>query len=467
MNPTIVHVEKRFALNSPLSLPLDILHHQVDGTYHVFVSAAKAAYIVTDDLGADVVEAMTRGLTLSQVITSISESQRMPETVAVEAVRLVLFEIERNCFYADATAIDDVTPDLSMHCYLTRRCTLFCRHCYASAGPSVAADAEMGTHEWCRLFSDYSLFQKSRGSPGVITLSGGEPLLRGDLLELAAFAKSNSNRITLFTNGTLICTQKCADDLAKSFNEIQVSLDGATEDTADYVRGSGVFRKVMKALELLANTDGKVAIGVTLMPCNNRDLERNLANLLSPFGSKFEVRVGRAFLMGRADSSCTFGDDWKGAAVALQRILNSLYDTGLYKPRESFPNIRQCSCGYGTTIAVGSTGEVYGCSIESHPYGNVRTHAFADLAEKVQATRDNIAVDRVQGCCTCELRYACGGSCRVNNVLRTGSLFVTHCDSNYKKRILCELVARHLDKDRPVGTLAPELRERRVPHTQT
>src|SRR5512139_3373545 len=83
---------------------------------------------------------------------------------------------------------------------ITRRCNLKCVHCYAHAlGEDEASPDELTTAEGKTLLDDLAQF----GAP-VVLFSGGEPLVRQDLPELAAYAVSKGMRAVISTNGTLI-----------------------------------------------------------------------------------------------------------------------------------------------------------------------------------------------------------------------------------------------------------------------
>jgi len=82
-----------------------------------------------------------------------------------------------------------------------------------------------------------------------VSFSGGEPLLRRDLFDIATHARNQGHEISLFTNGTLIQDAKTAHRLAEWFDWIQISLDGATPAVHDAFRGAGTFRRLMARLQ--------------------------------------------------------------------------------------------------------------------------------------------------------------------------------------------------------------------------
>ncbi len=106
---------------------------------------------------------------------------------------------------------------------ITRKCNLKCIHCYAHATEESGFD-ELTTDEGKRLIDDLAAF----GSP-LILFSGGEPLVRKDLPELAEYAVSKGMRAVISTNGTLI-TKEMAQTLKRiGLSYVGISLDGMEE----------------------------------------------------------------------------------------------------------------------------------------------------------------------------------------------------------------------------------------------
>ena len=103
---------------------------------------------------------------------------------------------------------------------MTRRCNLKCVHCYAHARDRDFPD-ELTTTEGKALIDDLSAF----GSP-VMLFSGGEPLMRKDLPELAAYAVEKGMRAVISTNGTLIDAETARTLKAIGLSYVGISIDG-------------------------------------------------------------------------------------------------------------------------------------------------------------------------------------------------------------------------------------------------
>ncbi len=149
---------------------------------------------------------------------------------------------------------------------MTRRCNLKCVHCYAQA-KDIEFENELSTEEGKALIDDLANY----GSP-VILFSGGEPTLRKDLPELAAYAREKGMRAVISTNGTLIDR-----DLAKRLKDVGlsyvgVSLDGIRE-TNDRFRGmKGAFDAALRGLHNCQEEGIKVGLRFTINKQNVRDI---------------------------------------------------------------------------------------------------------------------------------------------------------------------------------------------------
>jgi len=149
---------------------------------------------------------------------------------------------------------------------VTRRCNLRCVHCY-SQSEDRGYSGELSLDEGKSLIDDLAGF----GSP-VILFSGGEPLIRPDILDLITYATQQGRRAVLSTNGTLI-TPALAEKLKDiGLSYVGISLDGLKE-THDAFRGfSGTFARVMAAIKNCQDVGLKVGLRFTINKRNFKDI---------------------------------------------------------------------------------------------------------------------------------------------------------------------------------------------------
>jgi radical SAM protein with 4Fe4S-binding SPASM domain len=142
---------------------------------------------------------------------------------------------------------------------LTRTCNLKCVHCYTDSEAKKYPN-ELTTEQCKAVLDDLAAFKV----PAVL-FSGGEPLVRPDLFELAAHARSRGLHVVLSTNGTLI-----DEEIAKRFVELQfayigISLDSASPAIHDKFRGmEGAFERTMRGFRHCVKAGQKVGLRLTL-----------------------------------------------------------------------------------------------------------------------------------------------------------------------------------------------------------
>jgi Fe-coproporphyrin III synthase len=149
---------------------------------------------------------------------------------------------------------------------MTRSCNLKCIHCYSNSR-NIRYSNELTTDEGKRLISDLASF----GSP-VLLFSGGEPIVREDLPELAEFAVNKGMRVVISTNGTLL-TRKVAYNFRKiGVSYVGVSIDGM-QKTHDGFRGvKGAFDMTMNGIRICRDEGIKVGMRVTMNRKNLADI---------------------------------------------------------------------------------------------------------------------------------------------------------------------------------------------------
>jgi 12,18-didecarboxysiroheme deacetylase len=151
---------------------------------------------------------------------------------------------------------------------VTRRCNLKCVHCYAHA-KDIPFDNELTTEQGKVLIDDLSAY----GSP-VMLFSGGEPLVRKDLPQLAAYAVEKGMRAVISTNGTLI-TPKMARTLKEiGLSYVGISLDGMQEINDRFRGVKGAFRSALEGIKNTQDAGIKVGLRFTINKFNFREIPK-------------------------------------------------------------------------------------------------------------------------------------------------------------------------------------------------
>lgn len=331
-----------------------------------------------------------------------------------------------------------------------RRCNLRCVHCY-SRSKNQEYRGEMDTREGKSLLKDLSEF----GSP-VILFSGGEPLMRPDILELIATARQLGLRAVLSTNGTLITGELAARLKALDLSYVGVSLDGLRE-THDRFRGlKGAFDL---ALEGIRNCK-KVGIKVGLRFTINRRNAEEIPGIFSLLKEEDIPRVcfyhlvytGRGSKLVKEDLN---REETRRTVDRIMDLTRELFDEGLPKEvltvdnhadgvylylrlkredperAEEVLKLLKMNGGNSSGNGIGCVswdGSVHADQFWRHTsFGNVRERPFSeiwtDLSNPLMA-RLKDKKQHVKGrCARCRYLELCGGNFRVRAEAVTGDLW--------------------------------------------
>ena len=211
-------------------------------------------------------------------------------------------------------------PVVAWNC--TRRCNLKCRHCYSNAGEGDDG-GELSSAEAREMISDLARY----GVP-VLLFSGGEPLLRPDVMELGAWAVGKGIRTVLSTNGTIIGSREAAAIRESGFSYAGISLDGLGSDNDRFRGAVGAFDAAVEGMSQCLRAGLKTGLRVTLTGRNLASLE-SLLDLARREGLVRAcvyhlVYCGRGSDMARDD--LTSGEA-RGAMDAVMRKAREFYSS--------------------------------------------------------------------------------------------------------------------------------------------
>jgi len=333
---------------------------------------------------------------------------------------------------------------------ITRRCNLKCVHCYAQAKDQVF-DNELTTDEGKNLIDDLSQYKVP-----VLLLSGGEPTIRKDLPELAAYAIEKGMRAVISTNGTLI-TQEMArvlKDIGLSY--VSISLDGM-EKIHDRFRGvKGAYRAALEGIKNCQDAGIKVGLRFTINKFNVDEIE-NIFNLLEdmdiPRACFYHlVYAGRGSKLVEEDLT---HDETRKAVDLIMDLTKKLHDKGKEKeiltvdnhadgpylylrllkedPKRAAEVLELLKMNEGNNSGRGIgciswDGEVYADQFwRHHSFGNVRKRPFSEIwTDTSEPLMKKLKEKKkyVKGrCAKCRWLDVCAGNFRVRAEAVTGDAF--------------------------------------------
>lgn len=337
---------------------------------------------------------------------------------------------------------------------LTDRCNLSCAHCYNRSGPGCQTEGELTTAEALGLIDDLA----EMGIP-LILFSGGEPLMREDIRELAQHAAKKGIKMALSTNGTLITTEIARRIKESGIEYAGISLDGAHALTHDRFRNSpGAFERTVAAFASCKEAGLRCGVRVTLTKENCGELEALIDLALTLGASRFclywlvptgrgiesyerlqlgnnEVHEALALLYRKARETDPSSMEFLtvDAPQDCIHLLASMEHDGspdIAEARELMQSLNG-GCSAGTRVAnIDSHGNVYPCQFarsENFFAGNIRNQPFsriwADTANPVLLLFRGKQARFGGRCAGCNYLELCGGGCRVRAYGLNGDFF--------------------------------------------
>ncbi len=337
-----------------------------------------------------------------------------------------------------------LTPRLQLVAWeVTRSCNLFCAHCRGSAAPASYSD-ELTTDECFRLVDQIL----EVGRP-IIILTGGEPLVRPDVLQIAKYAVSKGLRVVMGTNGTLV-TEEIAWKLKEvPVSRLGISLDFPVAELQDEFRGqTGAFAAVMAGIANAQKAGIEIQINSTITKLNVSYLEDLVALALKMGAVAFHpfmlVPTGR----GKGLESVELPpEQYEQALHWIYDKQMELGDRIFFKPtdvphylrvvkqrqkpdQKSETKVshghnpantitRGCLAGIGFCF-ISYLGKVKGCGYLNVEAGDIRKESFGQVWANSPLFATLRDLSNLKGKCgACEYKRLCGG-CRARAYEATG-----------------------------------------------
>jgi len=296
---------------------------------------------------------------------------------------------------------------------LTYACNLACIHCLSSSGRRDPR--ELTTAECFGVIDELQAMQVF-----YVNIGGGEPTVRRDFWEILDYATAHDVGVKFSTNGSRITEQAAARVAANDYIDVQISLDGASADVNDAIRGPGSFETAIRALERLAEAGApsfKVSVVITR---ENIDQLDDFEALADHFGA--QLRLTRLRPSGR-------GADVWDRLHPTQSQQRRLYDWLLERgdkvlTGDSFFHLAAYGqplaglnmCGAGRVVClIDPVGDVYACPFAIHDAfraGNIRAPGgFRSIWRESELFTDLRQPQTGGACASCSHFDSCRGGC--------------------------------------------------------
>lgn len=325
---------------------------------------------------------------------------------------------------------------------LTKRCNLECAHCYIAAGPAESATGELDTRE-CLAIVDQLL---AVNPAPMLILSGGEPLLRDDLTEIAQYASAKGATVVVGTNGTLLTDERIAGLRHAGVRGVAVSVDSLRPSYHDNFRhGRGSLADTQAALGRLRAARLDFIVQTTVTRGNRAELEPLAAWSAEQgavsFNCYFLVATGRGASLSDlapAEYESVLADlarwqrEYRGRmlvrAKCAPHFMRHVHRADPDSPLLNYET--RCPCGT-QYCRITPDGKVTPCPYLPEVAGDLRAQSFADIWRSAPLFR-RLREGKLGGKCgVCEYRALCGG-CRARAFALEGDVLAADPSCAYE-----------------------------------
>jgi heme b synthase len=316
---------------------------------------------------------------------------------------------------------------------ITRRCNLKCVHCRSSSEMEVKGHPDFSTEEAFRIIDDISSYAKP-----VVVLSGGEPLLRKDVFEIARYGTEKGLRMCLATNGTLVTDEICEKIKESGIRIVSLSLDGSTKEVHDNFRNeNGAFDGTINAARLFKRHGIEFIINSSFTKRNQEEIPKvyRLAKelgatawymfMIVPTGRGEEIMEE---LISKEDYEEILNWHYQMEKDEQEMLVRPTcaphyYRIVLQKAKEEGSKFQRRTLKFSTGGSKGCIagqliclinvdGDVLPCSYFPMSAGNIKERSFKDIWENSELFKKLRDFKSYKGRCgSCEFVNVCGG-CR-------------------------------------------------------
>jgi radical SAM protein with 4Fe4S-binding SPASM domain len=279
-------------------------------------------------------------------------------------------------------------------------------------------------------FEEYRLLmQKIKElNPSRLCLLGGEPTLHPNFHEIILVAQEyNFDELIIDSNGLKTSLDKLLQFKHSDFSYIQISIDGASSETHDYIRGNGTYKQVINSIKKLSDKGFNLKLICTVNKINHKDC----LNLI-PFADKLGIEVLKFHVfspigVGREHTDLAFSpSEWI-------QFTNKLLDLeGKYKIKIQFQPAyankylgeKYCSQGYQgcigrkiNRVSIFPNGKSYVCSFLFDTELNFANLSSAGLLIKKEYSEYNLFQEKEKKCSICDYLKICKSGCPAENLI--------------------------------------------------
>ncbi len=388
-----------------------------EGTKEVIIFPEIPYWFIASKGSSDILRKVN-GMTLQEIKDFDNDTQKFISSLIDQGI-LYLGENIQNIEDTNKDEIE-IYPLQGVWLNIESRCNINCKHCFL--GDKKQVENKLTPSEMRDLALD---FIKVGGKNGVkVDITGGEPLLRKDIIEIFDAMNIDGIEVNFITNG-LLFTEEVVNYLSEHKISTTISLDGVSKETHEFIRGKETYDKTIKNIKWCVDKGVPVTLSMTIHKKNQNEVieyfkfadeigaDRVILNFLNDFGNAkvYGIDIPNEYKIIK---------NLLEEATSNEYLFNKLIDTAISKLIETvlLPIKTDC-CGSGiNTCSITANGDVFPCpsfQVKQYKEDNVRQRSFSDIWKDTNTFKEHrrININNLnEACSKCDFRFFCGGGCR-------------------------------------------------------
>ncbi len=435
-----------------------------DGLY-LLISRLDSSWVRTNAMGLKLLELLRSPRRFEEVCDILSREYSIPAHLIREAIEPFfkgaleigfvreVGESGEEALFLPLSRTDDWLenlPIMTIWLHVTNACNLKCGYCSLESDPKADRARDLTVEEIAGLYD-----RLPAGPRYKTVISGGEPFVRKDILEILKASKEHG--LTYLTTNGIVPERGVLEESLDYLDEIQVSVDGPDASVHDLLRGKGSFDKTLSTLNVIKESGFKDFWIATTATRHNVDHLKEMVRFAYSLEAK-GLYIGRLMPCGRGREFEAMAPSDEEIDEALEKVWFAYamlmdfhknrkgFDFALTVARDKITRtvfgqkFHTCGLGGCGVISVAHSGNVYPCSllhVEELKLGNVREEPFHAILERSRLTYRQRTVDASPQCMDCSVRYMCGGGCPALAYHLHGDMERqnTECERNYNNII--------------------------------
>lgn len=408
--------------------------------WHLYFDPYNFVWVKVNESGKLLMNMLIKHFSIEQMVETISNKFALPKEKAEAGIETFIESIKKPGFLhvneykeRDRAVFPELDFPHDIYVHLTNKCNLKCPYCYnkddrenkIKLEKAGLVDPTLSTAEYKELITRLIDCGVKR-----LLLTGGEPLMRPDFVELITFTREYSKEveIEILTNAILI-SDKMAEHLCKNVSTVTISLDGHEKHMHEHFRGKNTFDPTIKGIKRLVAKRkelGQKGPYIATVPALT---SLNIVNLKEIF----EFTLDELGADGLAPIIFQAGDHQEVSITQIPEL--DIYMEAMNRTREyvqkrnemkenpetnnTMPGVgvrNHCGVGHGE-ISIDPGGFVYPCQslhFDEYICGNIREYDIQHIFKEspVMKKMRGTTVDSIDVCTHCDLKYICNAGCR-------------------------------------------------------